>query len=154
PTILERVGVKEPDLMEGRPAEVGRGGGSAADRRAFLEDADAAARFRDDRGPAVLLLFIVVQILLGIAALIWLARPDRPRVSRVVYAGALASLGLIAAVLLARVVPFHEIGSLAYWGWVLGGSLALAGLYELTRRRDLLLPLMLALGVIVAVLVF
>ncbi len=154
PTILERVGVTEPDSMEGRPAEVGRGGGSAADRRALLEDADAAAKFRDDLVQSVVVLFVVVQILLVLAALIWLARPDRRRATTIVHVGALASLGLIAAVLLARAVPFDEIGSLAYWSWLLGGSLALAGLYWLARRRHEFLPLMLALGVIVAVFVF
>jgi hypothetical protein len=154
PTILERVGVKEPDSMEGRAAEVGRGGGSAADRRALLEDADAAAKFRDDRIQSVVLLFVVVQILLVLAALIWLVRPDRPGASKVVHVGALASLGLISAVLLARAVPFHEIADLAYWGWLVGGALVLAGLYRLAKRRDPLVPLILALGVIVAVLVF
>lgn len=154
PTMLDRVGVKEPDSMEGRPAEVGRGGGSAADRRALLEDADAAARFRDDRIPAVVMLFVVVQVALVIGALIWLARPNRPRVPTILQVGALASLGLIAAILLARALPFHEWGDLAYWGWIVGGSLALAGLYRLARRRDALLSLMLALGVIVVVLVF
>lgn len=153
PTILDRIGVKEPDSMEGRPAEVGRSGGSAADRRVFLEDADAAAKFRDDLVPSVVVLFVVVQVLLVLGALIWLAQPDRPRVSTIVHVGALASLGLIPAVLLARAVPFEEIGSLAYWSWLLGGSLALAALYRLARRRNEFLPLMLALGVIVAVLV-
>ncbi|MDQ6855176.1 MAG: hypothetical protein M3046_16070 [Actinomycetota bacterium] len=154
PTILDRVGVKEPDSMEGRPAEVGQSGGSAGDRRAMLEDADAAARFRDDRIPAVLMLFVVVQVVLVIGALIWLARPNRPRVPTILQVGALASLGLIAAMLLARALPFHEWGDVAYWCWLAGGSLALAGLYAAARRRDALLPLMLALGVIVVVLLF
>lgn len=154
PTILDRVGLDEPDSMEGRAAEVGRGGGSAADRRALLEDADAAARFRDDRIPAVLMIFIVVQLALVVGALIWLARPDRRRVSTIVEVGALAGLGLIAAILLARVVPFHELGDVAYWGWIVAVSLGLALLYRLTRRRDAFLPLMTALGVIVGVLLF
>jgi hypothetical protein len=154
PTILDRVGVKDPDSMEGRAAEVGRGGGSAADRRAFLEDADAAAQFRDERNPALLLLFVVVHVGLVIGALIWLARPDRRRVATSLQVGALASLGLIAAVLLGRALPFHEIGALPYWGWLIVTPVVLAGVYGLGRRRDALLPLMLALGVIVAVLLF
>ena len=51
-------------------------------------------------------------------------------------------------------VQFHEIASVAYWSWLVAGSLVLARLYMLARRRNELLPLMLALGVIVAVLVF
>jgi hypothetical protein len=154
PTILERAGVEVPDSMEGRAAEVGRGGGSATDRRDFLEDADEAARFRDERIPTIVIVFVVVQILLVIGALLWLARPDRPRVATALQTAALAALGLIAAVLLARAVPFHEIGDVAYWIWLAAISLLLAGLYRLARRRDELRPLMLALGVIVALLLF
>lgn len=154
PTILDRVGVKRPDSIEGRAAEVGRGGGSAADRRAFLEDADAAATFRDDQIPFVTTLFVVVQILLVLGALLWLGRPDWRRVPAILRVGALAALGLFPAILLARAVPFHEIGAVAYWAWVIGISLAVAGLYLLARRRDELLPLTLALGAIVALLVF
>jgi hypothetical protein len=154
PTILDRVGVEDPDSMEGRAAEVGRSGGSAADRRAFLEDADAAARFRDNRNPTVLLLFVLVHVGLVIGALIWLARPDRPRIARILQVGALASLGLIAAVILSRGVPFHDIGEAAYWSWIIVTPFVLAAVYRLGRRRDELLPLMLALSVIVAVLLF
>jgi hypothetical protein len=154
PTILERIGVGVPDSMEGRAAELGRGGGSAADRRALLEDADAAAGFRDDRIPSIQFLFVVVQIILVAGALIWLARPDRRRVPTLLYVGALAALGLIPAVLLARVVPFHEIPAIAYWAWLAAVSFALAGLCLLTRRRNELLPLMVALGVIVVLFLF
>jgi hypothetical protein len=154
PTILERVGVEAPDSMEGRAAEVGRGGGSAGDRRALLEDADAAAKFRDERIPTIVIVFVAVQVLLVIGALIWLGRPDRPRVATILQTAALAALGLIAAVLLARAVPFHEIGDVAYWTWLAAIAIVLAGLYRVAQRRDALLPLMLALGVVVALLLF
>jgi hypothetical protein len=154
PTILERVGVEVPDSMEGRAAEVGRGGGSASDRRAFLEDADAAAQFRDERIPTIVIVFVGAQVLLVIGALIWLARPDRPRVAPILQTAALAALGLIATVLLARLVPFHEIGAVAYWVFLAVGAFALAAVYQLARRRGVLLPLMLALGVIVVLLLF
>jgi hypothetical protein len=154
PTILERTGVEVPDSMEGRAAEVGRGGGSAGDRRALLEDADAAAKFRDERIPTIVIVFVVVQILLVIGALLWLARLDRPRVAGILQTATLAALGLIAAVLLARAIPFYEIGDVAYWTWLAAVAIALAGLYQLARRRDALLPLMLALGVVVALLLF
>ena len=61
---------------------------------------------------------------------------------------------MIATVLLARLVPFHEIGAVAYWVFLAVGAFALAAVYQLTRRRDVLLPLMLALGVIVVLLLF
>jgi hypothetical protein len=154
PTILERVGVEGPDSMEGRAAEVGRSGGSASDRREFLEDSDAAAQFRDERIPTIVIVFVGVQVLLVIGALFWLVRPDRRQVTTIMRTAALAALGLIAAVILARTVPFHEIGDLAYWTWLAGVALVLAALYQLARRRDVYLPLMLALGVIVALLLF
>jgi hypothetical protein len=97
---------------------------------------------------------VAVQILLVIGASIWLARPERPRVTRILQTATLAALGLIAAVLLARAVPFHEIGDVAYWTWLAAISIVLAGVYQLARRRDALLPLMLALGVVVALLLF
>jgi hypothetical protein len=118
----------------------------------MLVDADAAAKFRDDLIQTVTLLFVVVQILLVVGALLWLARPDRRRVSTILHVGALASLGLFAAVLLARLVPFHKAGDLAYWAALAATSLVLAGLCRIAGRRDALLPLMLALGLIVVVL--
>src|SRR4029078_2035155 len=49
PTVLKSLGVRVPTSMEGEAAENGRTGGSASDRLRFLEHADAAAQFRDDR---------------------------------------------------------------------------------------------------------
>jgi hypothetical protein len=154
PTILERVGIEVPDSMEGRAAEVGRGGGSASDRRAFLENSDTAAQFRDERIPTIVIVFVCAQVLLVIGTLLWLARPDRPHVPAILRTAALAALGFIAAVLLARTVPFHDIGDLAYWTWLAVVAFVLAALYQLARGRDVFLPLMLALGVIVALLLF
>src|SRR5207247_10472111 len=48
PTILDRIGLKAPDSMEGRPFEVRDAGGSAAQRRAGIADANDAATIRDE----------------------------------------------------------------------------------------------------------
>ena len=55
--------------------------------------------------------------------------------------------------MLARLLPFHDFGHLAYWGALAAASLGFALLYRSAGRRDPLVPLIVALGVIVAVLV-
>jgi len=49
PTILDAFHVVAPDSMEGRPLDRGRSGGTFAQRRSFLVDANRAAQFRDAR---------------------------------------------------------------------------------------------------------
>jgi hypothetical protein len=153
PTILERVGLEAPDSMEGRPFEVRDEGGDAAQRRAGIADADAAAAFRDDVVSIVAVLFVVIQVALALAALVWLARPALQRLAAVLHVAALAALAFIPAVLLARLVPFHDYSQIAYWGALFAASLALGLLYRLAGRRDPLVSLILALGVIVVVFV-
>ena len=154
PTILERVGLNVPSSMEGSAVEVGSKGGSAADRRSLLEDADAAATFRDDRVVSVIpIVFLVIEGLLAVSALVWLAGRGPSRLSTVVRVGALAALAFIPAVLLARIFPFEDWGDVAYWPFLLAASLGLAVLFQVAGRRRPLDPLMLALGTIVAVLI-
>ena len=153
PTILERVGLKVPSSMEGSPVEVGSKGGSAADRRRFLEDADAAATFRDDRVSVIPVVFLVIEGVLSVGALAWLAYRGPSRFSGALRFGALAALGFTPAVLLARMLPFENWGDLAYWPFLFAVSLGLAALCIVAGRRHPLDPLMLALGTIVTVLV-
>jgi hypothetical protein len=153
PTILERVGLEAPDSMEGRPFEVRDEGGSADQRRAGIADADAAAAFRDEVVSIVAVLFVVIQVALVLVALVWLARPALRHLAAILRIAALAALAFIPAVLLARLVPFHDAGQLAYWGALVAASLALGLLYRLAGRRDPIVSVILALGVIVAVLV-
>jgi hypothetical protein len=153
PTILDRIGLTAPDSMEGRPFEIRDEGGSAAQRRAGIVDANAAATFRDEVVSVVAVVFVVIQIAVVLGALVWLARPDRRRLGTVLHLSGLAALGFIAAVLLAQLVPFHDYGQLAYWAGLAAASLGLAVLYRFAGRRDVLVSLILALGLIVAVLV-
>jgi MFS family permease len=69
------------------------------------------------------------------------------------YLAALAALGFVAAVLLARLLPFHEWGHVAYFGGLAVAALALAVVYRFAGRRDPLMSLIVGLGVIVTVLV-
>ncbi len=152
PTILDRIGLDAPDSMEGRPFEIRDEGGSASQRRDGIADADAAATFRDNVVAVVAVLFVVIQGVLAVAALLWLARPG-PRRGAALHLAALTGLGFIAAVLLARLLPFHDWGDVPYWAALAVASVALAFLYRLAGRRDALMSLITALGVIVAVLV-
>jgi hypothetical protein len=152
PTILDRIGLEAPDSMEGRPFEIRDEGGSASQRRDGIADSDNAATFRDDVVAIVAVLFVVIQAVLAVAALLWLARPGRRR-GIALHLAALSGLGFVAAVLLARLLPFQDWGDVAYWSALVSGSMALAFLYRLAGRRDPLMSLIAALSVIVAVLV-
>jgi hypothetical protein len=153
PTILDRIGLSTPDSMEGRPFEVRDEGGSASQRRDGIADADKAATFRDEIVSVVAVLFVILQVALVIGALVWLARPRLRRLGAALHLAALGALGFVAAVLLARLLPFHDYGHLAYWGALAAASLGFALLYRFAGRRDPLVSLIVALGVIVAVLV-
>jgi hypothetical protein len=153
PTILDRIGLSTPDSMEGRPFEVRDEGGSASQRRDGIADADKAATFRDEIVSVVAVVFVVLQVALVIGALVWLARPRLRRLGTALHLTALGGLGFIGAVLLARLLPFHDYGHLAYWAALAAASFGFALLYRFAGRRDPLVSLIVALGVIVAVLV-
>ena len=152
PTVLTAMHVALPTSMEGRPAEVGETGGSSAQRISFIEDADAAAQFRDDQ------LGIVYGILAGAAAVIlgvgllamWWGRARWwPGVARFT---ALWGLGLLAAAYLVRLVPLHEHGAALYFVAFFAVGAALAGVCVLIGRRRPLDGLVAGLLAIVAVL--
>jgi hypothetical protein len=153
PTILDRIGLEAPDSMEGREFEVRDEGGDAAQRRAGIADADAAATFRDEVVSVVAVLFVVIQAALVIAALLWLARPARREFGAALHFAALTALGFVAAVLLARLFPFHDWGHVAYFGGLAAAALGLAVVYRFAGRRDPLMSLIIGLGLIVTVLV-
>jgi hypothetical protein len=152
PTILDRFGVAAPDSMEGRPMTFGRTGGSFADRRSFLIDANIGARFRDARIGPVTIAFIVAQVSLTLAAAVaftWLGRRSR----RVIEIGALSLLGVIPATFLAVLFPFDRHAVAFYWLFVVGaGAVIGVGSYLVTDRRGVG-PLVLCLGAIVALFV-
>jgi hypothetical protein len=152
PTILDRLDVDKPDSMEGRPVSVGDRGGSAEDRRDFLVEADAAASFRDAQVGPVATLFVVVQLVLALGTMFAVVRPSRPSLRQVLFGGALVALAYLPAVYLARLLPFHDFGSVAYFAFLIVTAVALAGVYRLAGRGRSLDTLMVALGAIVAIL--
>ncbi len=154
PTVLDLVGVDRPSAMDGRPFELGDTGGDASDRREFLADADAAARFIADRVSTVAIAFVVFHAGLVIAALLWLTGrlPDRTAAPALRFAG-LVLLAVVPVVYLARLLPLHDAGVFAYWLFLVVGSVGLAAAYRLTARANDLDPVLVAAGVAVAVFV-
>lgn len=154
PTVLDLLDVDRPSSMLGRPFEVGRTGGDAVERRDFLVDSDEAARFVADRVEPVATVFVLLDAALVVGVLLWLRGvPRGVRTTEALGFGALALLGWIPAVYLARLVPFHEMGAVAYWLFLVLASLALAAGYRAVGRRHQLDPLILAAGTTVGVLV-
>ena len=155
PTVLDLVGVDRPTSMSGRPFEVGeRGGDSAADRIDFLVENDEAAQFIADQTEPVAIAFTVALTLLALAMGVWLwgRRPSFLTAGRLRYA-ALAILGGIPAVFLARLLPFQDLGAAAYWLFLVVMALVLGAVYRLVGRRDPLDPLITATAVVVGLLV-
>jgi hypothetical protein len=152
PTILDRLGVEKPDSMEGQPVSVGDGGGSADDRRSFLVEADAAATFRDAQVGPVATLFVLAQLALALGTMFAVVRPPLPGLRSLLFGGALVALAYVPSVYLARLLPFHDYGSGAYFAFLIVVAAALAIGYRSVARRDPLDSVMVALGVIVAIL--
>lgn len=153
PTILDRLDIEEPGSMEGGPVEIDHGGGSGLDRREFLADADEAARFRDDHVGPVTTLFVLTEVALAAGLILSTLIPGSRALPRVLAAGALGVLGYIPAVYLARLAPFHDLGTLAYFAFLVVVAGGLSFVYQLVGRRRPTGAVMAALGAIILVLV-
>ncbi len=123
PTILSLLDVELPDSMEGRRFERSETGGSAEDRREWLEQANAEAQWRDDMVALVAIAFVAVQLVLWVVA-VRAVNGDSPRWRHAVEVASLAVLAVLPLTYLAGLFPFHEWGSAAYWAFlVLGGGI-------------------------------
>jgi hypothetical protein len=134
PTILQLLDVPRPTSMEGRPAEVGATGGSAAQRLSLITYADEAARFRDTVVGQVQTAFVVFAAMLVAGAMFAFSRSRRTRYRPVLGAFALAVLGFAPAVFLARLLPLHEWGTVAYWSFLVIVAALLGGCYRRIGR--------------------
>ena len=153
--MLDLVGIERPTSMSGRPFEVAEGGGdTAADRIDFLVENDEAAQFIGDQTEPVAIAFTVALTLLAVAMCVWLWgwRPKFVTPAGL-HLGALALLGAIPAVFLARILPFQDYGAAAYWAFLVGMAFLLGAVYRLVGRRDPLDPLITATAVVVGLLV-
>ena len=151
PTILDLVGLEKPSSMEGTVIQTNPGGADAEERAEFLAAADDAARFRDRTLGGASVVFVLAQLGLWVLAVWTLARPGR-RLRTVTEVGTLAVIGFLPVTYFAGAFPFHDWGSAAWWGFVLGMSAVLGATMQALGRRYLVDPLMLALGFVVALL--
>lgn len=149
PTVLSLLGLATPPSMEGTPSERAREGGTYEQRRTFLIEADSAAAFRDRAlGPASVL-FVLAQIALWALALVALSR-RRQRLRSITEVAALAVLFFLPYTYVAGAFPFHRWGAAAFWGFLLAASGATAWVVHAATRRNVVDPLIAALGAIVA----
>jgi hypothetical protein len=150
PTILDRLGIDVPDSMEGRPFTVDATSKDYDARLDFLIDGNRAAVFRDATIGTATALLVVLALLLG-AGMLALARWPSRRGSTVLELVALALIGFLAATFLAGLLPFFRWGGGAYWLFVLAVAVAVALVATVAGRRDRLLPVVLALGLLTAI---
>jgi hypothetical protein len=154
PTVLDLVHVPRPDSMEGRPfTRTARGAATGAQRADDMARINQQAKFRDRMVAPVATLFVALQaVLLGAA--VWAAsRRGGARWMRWVSGGALALLLYLPATYVAGQLPFYRWGTLAYYGFVFAVAIGLAALAAWSGRGHRLDPLIVALGILFAVLV-
>lgn len=153
PTILDLVGVDRPTSMEGRRFERTDGGAATGAARADdLVEVDRAAGYRDRMVAPVALVFVVLQAVLWIGAVLAMTRGGHR--SRVLVAvAALAMLAYLPATYLAGLVPFHDRSDSGYWAFVFGAAALVGVAAAAAGRRRPLDPLLLALGAVFGLLV-
>ena len=155
PTILDVLGVHRPASMRGRPFTVAPSTSSAQALRATLVDGNEAAQFRALILTPVAIGFtaLVAGLLLAAVFAIVGARRGRRRGVQVLPWLALGTLGFVAAVYLARLVPFHHLGLAAFWAFLAAVSVAFAAAMWWGSRRRPLDALIAGLASLVALLV-
>jgi len=152
PTVLDLLGIKRPQSMEGRPWRVGRTGGDAAERQDYLVQANADSLFRDELVNPVTAAVIWTSIVLVLAAGLLLGRVRRT--ADALRWIALALVGFILATLLAIPLHLEEHGGIGvFWLFVSFFAIGFAALCRLTARWSPIDPLLWALGVLMVVFV-
>jgi hypothetical protein len=153
PTILRYFGLERPDDMEGRRIETGAAGGTVAEHRQFLVDANEDGLFRDRLvGPAMSVV-LAVTIAFALAAIV-VDRGNRVKrrgVDGLLVFVALWLFGFLDATYLAG--PFHfgrHGGAAAYWTFAIAVGAAIAALCMLATRRRPVVAVLAGLGTVVA----
>ena len=153
PSILRLVGEPRPKSMNGRPFILGPTDGNAAHRETTMIDETEAAIFRDRvLTPMAIAMTVFAGLVAICAVLAWEVRRGSRVWRTVARLGASWVLGIVPAVYLARLFPFHDHGVGLYYLFVLGLGLLLAAVYNLAGRRSFVDPTMLGLGAILALL--
>lgn len=150
PTILSLVGVDQPSSMEGTPTERVAGGGTFAERVEMLVDADSAAQFRDDMISPISTFFVIAQLVLWVLAALAVSRRSDGWLRVLLELLTLALLLFLPATFFAGALPFFRWSSGWYWCFVLVVPAVLAVAAHRLARGDLVDPVIVALGVIIA----
>ena len=125
PTVLDQLGIAAPESMEGRPMLDEAGNGSAADRRAVLEQASVDGQLRDDLVNSATATVLWTAIVLAVAsALLLVVVPSflrrRPWLALAIQWIALALVGFLLATMPATLLHFGEHGGKAgFWSFTL-----------------------------------
>ncbi|MET0628534.1 MAG: hypothetical protein ABW033_08760 [Acidimicrobiia bacterium] len=152
PTLLALLGLPRDDAMTGTRFTVGTPL-PLSTRLERLTDATSAAVFRDKVRVSTTYGYAVgLAAILGLCAYTLIAAKGR-RWRAGVIVGALAVLAYIPAVYLARLLPLYDVGTLAYWAFLVATSAGIALVARLATRRRVIDSLLGVLAVIVAVLV-
>jgi len=147
PTILDVLGIQRPSSMQGTPLVVESRGGSAAQRRTMLIEANSHAIFRDQllSNATSIVIALVVAIGLGVLAFGGVAT-----LRRWLRRASLALIWYLIATYVAALLHFDAHGGkIAFWLFVVAFVIAFVALCELAGRRSALDPLMLALAALV-----
>lgn len=149
PTVLDLVGLERPAGMEGRPYEYEASPTPYRDRLRSLIDQSADAKFRDSLVGPVSTWYVILQILLSVAAVIALRRTAMARLRSGVVFSALALQGFLVGSFLATLLPFRDWGAPLFWLFLFTVGAVVAALSLLVGRRDPVVdPLIVALGIL------
>ncbi|MEX0768929.1 MAG: hypothetical protein WD029_10700 [Microthrixaceae bacterium] len=151
PTIASLLGVAIPSSMEGTLMERKGSGGTYLQRTHMLISANTAAAFRDSVvGPASTL-FVLVQLLLWVLAILAMSRSSLG-LRKGIEIATLGVLAFLPITYLAGIFPFEEWGRAAFWLFIVGGSALLAVTIYLLTQRFLVDPLLATLGLLLLLL--
>jgi hypothetical protein len=151
PTVLTYFGLDRPDDMEGRRMETGEAGGSLASHEEFLVNVNEDGLFRDS------LIGASMGVALGVACGLTVLAAAVDRWWRRRWATGLLAflalwlLGYLDATYLAGPVHFGRNGGLgAYWAFVIGVAVLIAGACMLAARRTPVDAILYGLGAMAA----
>jgi hypothetical protein len=154
PTILERLDVDVPDEMTGTEI-TSRGGGSPdMDDLEAMADTNELTMFRDRAvGPASVV-YIVLQVVVYVVAILALTRMRQRRwMTRVAVAGALWVLAVPPLTYLSGLVRYDALGLVGYLVALMAAAAAVAALAWWLAGRHLLGPPLILVGLSLVVLI-
>jgi MFS family permease len=159
PTVLSLLDLPVPTSMEGRPMRVDEGHGSATDRIAMLDRANADGLLRDDLvNPVTAATLWTAMALVVACLLVFVVSPSLlkryPWIPTLLQWVALALVGFILATLPATLFHFGEHGGkVGYWLFVSLFAIAIAAVCRLAGGRRHLDAFIWAVSALLAVIV-